>query len=49
LKWQWLEDVATMDSKDSLPGRLHERWADLDRGWRAAALGLVAVLFHVPV
>ena len=48
-KWEGSVGVATMDSMGSLRGRLYERWAGLDRGWRAACLGTVIVLAHVAV
>ena len=38
-----------MSNTAPVPGRLYERWTSLDRGWRAACLGLLTVLVHVAV
>jgi hypothetical protein len=38
-----------MSTTASVGRRLYERWAALDRGWRAACLGLGTALVHVAV
>jgi hypothetical protein len=48
-KWWGQKDGGSMSTTASVGRRLYERWAALDRGWRAACLGLGTALVHVAV